>query len=134
MAFTTKNSQNLLPNKNSGQRTLVSRLVDVADVVFLKAAKSRADIEAFVTEFNGPGYDGIMIVMLLYSSGFRLLRALERNRLPILLANIQPLPTVTPDWDWSRLTTNQGIHGAQDSANMILQSGLRGYPCGPGPI
>ena len=76
-------------------------------------------------EFNGQDLDGIMIVMLLYSPGFRLIGALRENRLPIALANIQPLPVVTTDWDWSRLTTNQGIHGAQDTGNMLLHAGLR---------
>jgi L-arabinose isomerase len=105
-------------------KTVVSRLSDIADIDFPKAVKSRTDIEAIIGEFNHSGYDGIMIVMLLYSPGFRLVRALEENNLPIMLANIQPLPTVTNDWDWSRLTTNQGIHGAQDTANMILQAGI----------
>lgn len=63
-----------------------------------------------------------MIVMLLYSLGFRLIHALRDNRLPIMLANIQPLPVVTSDWDWSRLTTNQGIHGAQDTAITLERS------------
>lgn len=105
-------------------REVLSRLSDIADIDFPRAAKSRADIEAILGEFNHCGYDGIMVVMLLYSPGFRLVRALQQNRLPIMLANIQPLPTVTDDWDWSRLTTNQGIHGAQDTANMILQAGI----------
>jgi len=105
-------------------KAIVSRLSDIADIDFPKAAKSRADIEAITREFNHSGYDGIMIVMLLYSPGFRLVRALQENTLPIMLANVQPLPTVTNDWDWSRLTTNQGIHGAQDTANMILQAGI----------
>lgn len=106
-------------------REVARRLSPLAELDFPRAAKSRADIEAIVREFNYRGYDGILIVMLLYSPGFRLVRALEENHLPLFLANIQPLPTVSPDWDWSRLTTNQGIHGAQDTANMLLQAGAR---------
>ncbi|TVQ38121.1 MAG: arabinose isomerase [Spirochaetaceae bacterium] len=105
-------------------RDVAAELSDVAEVTFQKAAKSRQQIEQIVADFNRQGYDGIMIVMLLYSPGFRLIGALKDNRLPVLLANIQPLPVVTADWNWSRLTTNQGIHGAQDTANMLYHSNL----------
>jgi L-arabinose isomerase len=101
---------------------IVNTLKPVIDIDFPGAAKSRDQIEAIIREFNYKQYDGIMVVMLLYSPGFRLVRALEENNLPILMANIQPLPTVTSDWNWSKLTTNQGIHGAQDTANMLLQA------------
>src|SRR5699024_5998692 len=39
-----------------------------------------------------------------------------------MLANIQPAPEVTADWDMNDLTYNQGIHGAQDMANTILRT------------
>ena len=106
-------------------RSVVARLSEAADITFKTAAKTRAQIEEVVAEYNRDGYDGIMIIMLLYSPGFRLIGALRENRLPIMLANVQPLPTVTADWDWSRLTTNQGIHGAQDTANMLLHAGAK---------
>ena len=112
-------------NQEQFAQDVVTSLEDRIEIHFPRAAKSRADIEQIVSQFNADGYDGIMVVMLLYSPGFRLVRALEDNNLPLLLANIQPLPSVTKDWNWSRLTTNQGIHGAQDTANMILQAGVR---------
>jgi L-arabinose isomerase len=104
-------------------RSLVKKLGPVADIDFPAAAKSREQIEKIVREFNYKQYDGILVVMLLYSPGFRLVRALQDNKLPVLLANVQPLRSVTKDWNWSKLTTNQGIHGAQDTANMLLQGG-----------
>jgi L-arabinose isomerase len=110
-------------NQESWARHVVASLADVADIDFPGAAKSRQDVERITREFNYKGYDGILVVMLLYSPGFRVVQALEENRLPLLLANIQPLSVVTKDWDWSRLTTNQGIHGIQDTANMVLQAG-----------
>ncbi len=106
-------------------RSVVARLSDSADITFKCAVKTRAQIEEVVAEYNRGDYDGIMIVMLLYSPGFRLIGALKENGLPIMLANVQPLPVVTADWDWSRLTTNQGIHGAQDTANMLLHAGVK---------
>jgi len=111
-------------NQEQFARDVVRSLSPYADVDFPRAAKNRADIESIVEGFNHGGFDGILVVMLLYSPGFRLVRALEENRLPLMLANIQPLPSVTADWDWRRLTTNQGIHGAQDTASMMLQAGV----------
>jgi len=105
-------------------REVVASLSNVADITFRKAAKTRIQIEETMAEYNQGGYDGIMIIMLLYSPGFTLIGALKDNKLPILLANIQPLPVVTADWDWKRLTTNQGIHGAQDTANMLYHAGV----------
>ncbi|PKL22491.1 MAG: arabinose isomerase [Spirochaetae bacterium HGW-Spirochaetae-4] len=106
-------------------REVIGKLSDRADITFKKAAKTRTQIEETVAEYNNGGYDGIMIIMLLYSPGFTLIGALKENRLPVMLANVQPLPVVTTDWDWSRLTTNQGIHGAQDTANMLLHAGIK---------
>ncbi|MEA5033392.1 MAG: hypothetical protein VB025_14685, partial [Sphaerochaeta sp.] len=84
-------------------REVIGKLSDRADITFKKAAKTRTQIEETVAEYNNGGYDGIMIIMLLYSPGFTLIGALRENRLPVMLANVQPLPVVTTDWDWSRL-------------------------------
>jgi L-arabinose isomerase len=40
----------------------------------------------------------------------------------VLLANIQPEPTVTTAWDMADMTYNQGIHGAQDTANAMVRA------------
>jgi L-arabinose isomerase len=53
----------------------------------------------------------------------RVARLLDRTRLPICLANIQPVPNVTAEWDMGDLTYNQGIHGAQDTANAMVRAG-----------
>jgi L-arabinose isomerase len=41
----------------------------------------------------------------------------------VCLANIQPEPEVTPAWDMADMTYNQGIHGAQDTANALVRAG-----------
>lgn len=41
-----------------------------------------------------------------------------------MLANTQPLPSVTQDWNMEHLTYNQGIHGAQDNMNAIVRLGI----------
>ncbi len=106
-------------------RQVAARLADVADVAFSHAAKTPGADRAGRARLQSRGCDGIMIIMLLYSPGFRLIGALRENRLPVMLANIQPIPSVTTDWDWGRLTTNQGIHGAQDTGNMLYHAGVR---------
>src|SRR5699024_10882133 len=80
------------------------------------------DIEEVLRDFNYQGLDGVMIVMLTYGPAMRTVRALQQNNLPLLLANIQPEPEVTTDWDMDDLTYNQGIHGAQDIDNAMLRT------------
>jgi len=36
---------------------------------------------------------------------------------------VQPVPAVTAEWDMADLTYNQGIHGAQDTANAMVRAG-----------
>ncbi|MEX2435600.1 MAG: L-fucose/L-arabinose isomerase family protein [Balneolaceae bacterium] len=103
-------------------RDVCNELSSVAEVSFPRAARNREDIEEIMQGFNHEGLDGIMIVMLTYGPSMRTVRALQKNNLPLLLANIQPEPVVRTDWDMADLTYNQGIHGAQDMANAILRT------------
>lgn len=103
-------------------RDVCTQLSDVADWSFPRAARNRNDIEEIMGNFNHEGLDGIMIVMLTYGPSMRTVRALQKNNLPILLANIQPEPVVRTDWDMADLTYNQGIHGAQDMANALIRT------------
>jgi L-arabinose isomerase len=99
------------------------QLADVAEVVFLRPARNRDDVEAVLRELQGQGVDGIAIVMLTYGPAMRTVRALLETPLPVLLANIQPERSVTEAWDMDDLTYNQGIHGAQDQANALVRIG-----------
>lgn len=103
-------------------REVCSQLGDVAEWSFPGAARNRNDIEEIMGDFNHSGLDGIMIVMLTYGPSMRTVKALQKNNLPILLANIQPERVVRTDWDMADLTYNQGIHGAQDMANALLRT------------
>ena len=67
--------------------------------------------------------------MLTYGPAMRVARLLAETRLPICLANVQPVPEVTAEWDMADLTYNQGIHGAQDTANAMVRAG-RAVPRG----
>lgn len=113
---------NITEHQEKYAREVCEQLSDVADWEFPRAARNRADIEEILGDFNHQGLDGVMIVMLTYGPAMRTVRALQKNNLPLLLANIQPVPEVTTDWDMDDLTYNQGIHGAQDMANAILRT------------
>jgi L-arabinose isomerase len=88
-----------------------------------KAIKYREDAERVMREFEDAGLDGVMVVMLTYGPAMRVARLLAETPLPILLANIQPEPNVTPAWDMADMTYNQGVHGAQDTANAMVRAG-----------
>lgn len=103
-------------------RQVIKQISDVADFKFPRAARNRDDIDEILGDFNHQGLDGVMIIMLTYGPGMRTVKAFQKNNLPVLLANIQPVPEVTTDWDMADLTYNQGIHGAQDTANALLRT------------
>jgi len=84
--------------------------------------KSRADAERVMRDFLNADLDGVLVVMLTYGPAMRVARLFNENRLPVCLANIQPEPSVTPAWDMADMTYNQGIHGAQDTANAMVRA------------
>jgi L-arabinose isomerase len=102
---------------------VAASLGDVADVVVSPAVKDREAIERAVRDFEREGLDGLLVVMLTYGPAMHAARALADTRLPVCIANIQPVPQVTGAWDMSDLTYNQGIHGAQDTANAMVRAG-----------
>src|SRR4051812_41744854 len=104
-------------------KELAASIGEGIDVQVAAPARNRADIEARVRSFEQEGLDGILVVMLTYGPGMRVARALGETRLPVCLANVQPVPEVTTAWDMGDLTYNQGIHGAQDTANAMVRAG-----------
>ena len=98
-------------------------LADVAEFIPSKPIKYREDAERAMREFEDADLDGVMVVMLTYGPAMRVARLLNESRLPILMANIQPDPDVTPAWNMDDMTYNQGVHGAQDTANAMVRAG-----------
>jgi len=105
-------------------KAVAQKLAPVADVQFTRPARNREDVDQITRELLDAGVDGIAIVMLTYGPAMRTVRALMQTPVPLLLANIQPERSITPKWDMSDLTYNQGIHGAQDQANALVRAGL----------
>jgi L-arabinose isomerase len=104
-------------------RSVAAKLDGVAEVRFPKAVRCREDIEEVLGGFIRDGVDGVLIVNLTYGPGLRLVNAFRDCGLPLMLANIQPEPQVTPAWNMGDLTYNQGVHGAQDTANTLIRLG-----------
>jgi L-arabinose isomerase len=104
-------------------REVAAALRDVAEVEVAPPALDRADVERTLAGLEGRDLDGLLVVMLTYGPAMRVARALAQTRLPVCLANIQPVPEVTAAWDMADLTYNQGIHGAQDTANAMVRAG-----------
>ena len=104
---------------------LAAALADVGEFVPSEPIKYREDAEREMARFEAAGLDGVLVVMLTYGPAMRVARLLSESRLPICLANIQPEPNVTPQWDMADMTYNQGVHGAQDTANAMVRAGRR---------
>jgi L-arabinose isomerase len=104
---------------------LAARLSSVGDFIPSEAIKFREDAERAMREFEQSDLDGVLVVMLTYGPAMRVARLLAESRLPICLANIQPEPAVTAAWDMADMTYNQGVHGAQDTANAMVRAGRK---------
>src|SRR3954454_9790349 len=104
-------------------QSVADALSPVADVVVAPPSKERDQIESAMKSLEGQDLDGLLVVMLTYGPAMRVARVLKETRLPICLANIQPVASVTAEWDMADLTYNQGIHGAQDTANAMVRAG-----------
>src|SRR3954453_2605594 len=104
-------------------RAIGAALQDVADVVVAPPGREGEEAERAMRALEDSGLDGLLVVMLTYGPAQRVARLLANTPLPICLANIQPVPAVTADWDMADLTYNQGIHGAQDTANAMVRAG-----------
>jgi L-arabinose isomerase len=117
----------MLPGVTERQAKYAAEVADalqpVADVVVTAPAKERDQAEARMRELEDRGLDGLLVINLTYGPGMRVARLLAETKLPICLANIQPVANVTAEWDMGDLTYNQGIHGAQDTANAMVRAG-----------
>jgi L-arabinose isomerase len=114
---------NIAQRQEGYSREIAVHLADVAEFIPSKPIKYREDAERAMREFENADLDGVMVVMLTYGPAMRVARLLNESRLPILMANIQPDPDVTPAWNMDDMTYNQGVHGAQDTANAMVRAG-----------
>lgn len=107
-------------------RGVLHDVSETATYIFPRIALNREDIDTLTAQYNADGLDGILIFLLSYSQGQYLVRAMQRNHLPLAMALIQPDRSAKPGFGEWEYTINQGIHGAQDNANCLLRAGI---PC-----
>ena len=107
-------------------KQLIKTMSAYADIDFPGVAYNRAKIEQTVEGFNKNGCDGILIVLLAYSHSSWIVRAMQNNKLPLALAILQPDDVMSPEFTEYDFTRNQGIHGAQDNANILMRLNI---PC-----
>ena len=81
-------------------RELGAALDGIASVTVTQPVKDREDIERAMRELDGAGLDGLLVVMLTYGPAMNIARALADTRLPVCIANTQPVPEVTGHGTW----------------------------------
>lgn len=114
----------IIQDRNNYAQELVKDLSEFADITFDALATNRKEIEETVKRYNVLELDGILMVLFTYSHSGWIMNAMQRNHLPVALAIMQPDEVMTPEFTEFNFTINQGIHGAQDNANMLCRLGI----------
>ena len=114
----------IIQNQNEYAKQIVAELAPYADVTFDALATNRKEIEDTVKSYNQKELDGILMVMFAYSHSGWIINAMQQNKLPLALAILQPDEAMLPTFTEYDFTVNQGIHGAQDNANILHRLGV----------
>lgn len=114
----------ILEKQRKYARSLAGMYSDEVEIIFQEIGANRESIEKITADYNAGGIDGILIVLLAYSQGAWLLKAMQNNKLPVAVAVLQTDDTVQKDFEEFDLTINQGIHGAQDNCNILMRLGI----------
>lgn len=114
----------ILETQRKYAKSLTELVADEVELIFDEIGVNRGSIEKIVADYNARGLDGILIVLLAYSQGAWLLKAMQNNRLPVAVAVLQTDDAVKESFEEYELTINQGIHGAQDNCNILMRLGI----------
>ncbi len=114
----------IIQDRNNYAKELVTELSAFADISFTALATNRAEIEETVKAYQVQELDGILMVLFTYSHSGWIMNAMKKNHLPLALAILQPDEEMKPKFTEYDFTINQGIHGAQDNANMLHRLGI----------
>ena len=121
----------MLPGITERQAALRARasaaaLGGVADVEVAAAGpRPRRTPSARCASFEAPDLDGLLVVMLTYGPGDARRARCSRETRAADLPGQHPARRrrSRPRGTWRDLTYNQGIHGAQDTANAMVRAG-----------
>lgn len=114
----------IIQDRNNYAQELVKDLSAYAEISFEALATNRAEIEETVKRYNCQELDGIVMVLFTYSHSGWIMNAMKKNHLPLAVAILQPDEVMKPEFTEYDFTINQGIHGAQDNANMLRRLGI----------
>lgn len=114
----------ILETQKKYAQSLTELVADEVELVFEEIGANRESIERITADYNARGLDGILIVLLAYSQGAWLMKAMQNNRLPVAVAVLQTDDAVKTEFEEYELTINQGIHGAQDNCNILMRLGV----------
>lgn len=112
----------ILERQNRFAGKIKERMEPYAQVSYAGIGVNQNKIGEVVRQYQE--LDGIFIVLLAYSQGAWLLRAMKDNRVPVAVAVIQSDDAVETHFEELDLTVNQGIHGAQDNCNVLMRLGI----------
>ncbi len=107
------------------RREVLPALERQADVLFDGAVFCREGVQAAVSRFEAAGADAVLVLLLAYSPSQITLGALKATRLPIVVWNTQELFAVDEHFSMDDMTSNHGVHGTQDLANVLVRSGVK---------
>lgn len=114
----------ILDRQMSYGKELAGMFPDEVELIFEEIGRNRERIERITADYQTRQLDGILIVLLAYSQGAWILRAMKDNKLPVAVAVLQTDDVVENDFEELDLTINQGIHGAQDNCNILMRLGM----------
>jgi L-arabinose isomerase len=106
-------------------QAVAGALRDVAEAMVSPVVENQRGIDRAVLEFERYALDGLLVLALTHGPALHVARALANTRLPVCLANVQPVSAVGGAWDAADLACNQGIRGAQDTASALVRAGRR---------
>ena len=79
----------ILERQKRYAQSIVNMFSNDIELVFEEIGTNRAKIEKITASYNAMELDGILIVLLAYSQGAWLLKAVQNNRLPLAVAVLQ---------------------------------------------
>jgi len=106
-------------------RVVAKSLSRCGKICFPGICNTCEQVEAAVARFERDEADVIFVLFLSYAPSWIALPALQRTRLPIVIANTQKARTIGQASSPRDMLESHGMHGVQDLANVLIRAGVR---------